>query len=436
MKTFVKRHSEFLGNVAVMMSGKVVAAGIALLTIPIVARLFTPDDFGIAAMFASLVGIVSSVASLRYGAAIVLPAEDQEASKVMSFSYRVVITVCLALAACLTIYSISELSWEALEVLGGWMWLLPIAIFMMSSLLIQESWLARHKAFKTLSTSLVVFNVSTSGSRIALGAISGSSASGLIVGYFIGLFCRFLVQFSAVRDGIRACLTHLDLTTAKTIASRYADFPKFNAPAGLIFALGQRMPVLFFGTMFSPAVAGLYAMADRLSQVPITIGATSVRRVFLPKAAEIENQGRSLQKALFLSIGSLALIGILPFTALWLFGQPASTWVLGDNWTTAGRYLEIIAPWLFMVWVTAPCNAIFVVLRKQKFWLSLTSTITGARLSSFGVAYAVSADPEWTLGAYVIASIFGNIVTLATTIFLVSRKSPKPPATSTEIRND
>lgn len=435
MRRTFKAHSEFISNVAVMMSGKTIAAVIALFTMPLVARLFVPSDFGVAAVFASITGIASSVASLRYAGAIVLPEDQDDAALIMSFSYRVSLLVSLLLVLTVGLYEISNFSWNTLELLGPWKWALPVSIFLMSAVLIQESWLTRSKSFKTLSASLVGFNVGTSGSRIIAGIVSGSSISGLIGGYFFGVFCRFAFQFRAVREALASSLKPMEWPTAKEIAKRYSDFPIFNAPAGLVFSMGQNLPVLVFGSMFSPAVAGLYAMADRLCQVPVSIVATSVRRVFLQKAAEIENQGRTLRKAFLLSIGALFALGAAPFAILWAFGQPLAAWVLGDDWLAAGRFLEIIAPWLFMVWVSAPCNAIFVVLRKQKFWLSLTIAITIFRLSSFAIAYSVSATPEWTLQAFAIASILGNIFTISTTLILVlqHRGGLPPPSDSHEV---
>jgi len=123
----------------------------------------------------------------------------------------------------------------------------------------------------------------------------------------------------------------------------------------------------------------------------------------------------------------------VPFTCVWLFGQLLATWILGDQWSVAGRYLEIMAPWLFLVWSTAPCNAIFVVLRKQKFWLALSTIITALRLGIFGLAYAISAGPEWTLQAFVLVSIVGNLLTLFATLALVSRQSEHDVGTASEV---
>jgi O-antigen/teichoic acid export membrane protein len=203
----------------------------------------------------------------------------------------------------------------------------------------------------------------------------------------------------------------------------YSDFPKFDAPAGLIFSFGQNLPVLFFGTMFSPAIAGLYAMANRLSQAPLTVVSDSVRRVFLQKAARINNRSGSLLKAFMLTTSGLALMGLVPLIVLIFFGEPLLGWLLGDRWLSAGRYLEIMAPWLFMVWVTAPANPVFAVLRRQKLWLTVQSLLTVFRLCAFGVAFLLSAGPEGTLQAFVIATVAANIITIVIAINLINKKA-------------
>ena len=82
MHRSLKRHNEFIGHVAVMMSGRTVAALVGLFTMPIVARLYLPSDFGVAAVFASFISMVSQSSSLRYEGAIVLPKDAGEAMAV------------------------------------------------------------------------------------------------------------------------------------------------------------------------------------------------------------------------------------------------------------------------------------------------------------------------------------------------------------------
>jgi O-antigen/teichoic acid export membrane protein len=419
---FLSRHTEFIGHVATMMSGRTVAAAIALFTTPIVARLFVPSDFGVAAAFTASVSIVSMIAALRYEAALSLPKQDQEALVLLALAHWILFVVCLAMLVAVVIYASTEIRIPVMDLLGNWAWLLPLAVLLSGALKVHENWLIRKKAFSVSSVSLVVGNATTSGTRIGFGAVGGTSVYGLILGDLLGTACRLVVQKSAAKEGLRATFVGIDWKAMRQVASAYSDFPRLNAPAGFVFTLGGNLPVLLFGVMFSPAVAGMYAMANRLAQVPITIVASSMRRVFLQKAASIHNRGGSLRKAFLLSTGGLAVLGAIPLACLSMFGEPILRWLLGDRWIEAGRYLEIIAPWMFMIWVTATSNPVFVTLRKQKLWLSLQTSLTILRLGAFGVAYALAASPEWTLHAFVIVTVLGNLFTIGIALSLILRQ--------------
>lgn len=423
MRSFLKKHTEFISHVAILISGRALAAAIALITMPIVARLFLPSDFGVAAMFVAVSSIIASVASLRYGSAVVLPKEHTEAVLLMAFAYRVMFTTCIVLFVLLVILELVDEVWPAVDVPYSWMWLLPLAVLLMNAIYIQESWITRAKAFKLTSASLVAGNTITAGTRIGIGAILGSSALGLIVGNLVGFASRLTIQQSLSKEGLRAAFQHIGWPKMWEIARRYSDFPRLNAPAGLLFATGQNLPVFLFGVLFSPAAAGFYAMADRLSQVPVSIIAISMRRVFLQKAATINQRGESLRRAFLLSTGGLALLGAAPFAVIWFFGQPLLGWVLGDRWFEAGNYIEIMAPWLFLVWVSAPCHPVLIVLREQHYWLSLQTALAVLRLSVFGLAYLVGSGPEWTLRAFVAVNVLGNIVTIFIVLALISRRA-------------
>jgi len=426
MRSFLTRHAEFLGNVAIMMSGKTLAGLIALLTMPIVARLFLPDDFGVAAVFASIAGVVASLATLRYGMAIVLPNDESEAIDIMAFSFRVLFAVCVFVLLLLIAYSLIGASWAVLELLGEWMWFLPLGILLLSSVHINDAWLSRSKSFKRLSASIVAGNSATGVTRIGLGAVFGSSIPGLITGYLFGLLVRLRVQQGLTTAALRQAITEFDWPVIRAIAKKYSDFPKLNAPAALVFAIGENLPVLLFGVMFSPAVAGIYAMADRIAKVPVTIVATSIRRVFMQKAAGIRQKDRSLRKAFLLTGGGLALLGAGPFGMLWMFGQEISIFVLGERWSDAGVFLEIMSPWLFMMWVEAPCNSVFVVLRQQRLWLALQVTLTFLQSSAFATAWLRDATPEWTLRTFILVTVMMNLVTILTTLFLIIRREWNP----------
>jgi O-antigen/teichoic acid export membrane protein len=257
MRNFLQRHSKFVGNVAIIMSGRTVAALIAFFTIPIVARLYVPDDFGVAAVFVSIASILSTIATLRYESAVVLPEKDSDAITLFAIAFLAAISFSSILILLIGTYQISGFEWQYFELLGSWQWIVPIAVFFLAALHAQESWITRTQRFKLASASLVAQNTITTGSRILFGAVFGSSVHGLIAGYMLGLFSRIALLFDASRSAISASPGRAKLPCFKELAREYSDFPKLNAPAGLIFSTGQNMPVLLFGIIYSPAVAGL-----------------------------------------------------------------------------------------------------------------------------------------------------------------------------------
>jgi O-antigen/teichoic acid export membrane protein len=416
---FLSKHRAFVGNVATVMSGKTIAAGIALITTPIVARLYAPTDFGVAAAFLSLSGMITNVAALRYEGAIILPKEEDTAIQLVSLAYRILAAVCLLMVAFLVVYKLFDFSWSVLELVGVWMWLLPLAVLLGSAINIQESWLTRNKNFRVAAGSTIAGTGVNAGTRIGLGTILGSTPLGLIFGNIFGTLSRFIIQKSFSYRKTMVALTGVSWSSSWQAGKKYSDFPRLNAPAGLVFSLGQNLPVILFGILFSPVVAGLYAMANRLSQAPLTIVAMSTRRVFMQKAATIENSGRSLRKAFLLTSGGLAALGAVPFTILFFVGQPVLTWILGDRWFDAGGYLEIMAPWLFMIWVAAPAHSIFIVLRKQDYWLYVQVGITFIRLAAFGLAFVSQFSPEETLSAFVLATVLVNFGTILLAMILI-----------------
>lgn len=418
------KHKVFLGNVATLMSARAVAAAIALLTMPIVARLFTAEDFGVAAMFLSLGVMLSNVGALRYEAALVLPKSDSEALLLMSFSYRALGVICLLLLVCIGGYKLSSLTVPVLESLGMWLWFVPLGVLLLTALQIQESWLGRKKQFKLVATAFVAGTAVVGGSRISFGLLSGSSTYGLIIGQLLGQMSRLVMQKSATVIGIKVAFRHVSWQEMRDIAAKYSDFPKLNAPAAFLTAAAQQLPVMLFGVLFSPAIVGFYAMAIRLTQVPILVVANSVRRVFLQKAADINNRGRSLEFAFLMATGGLALLGIIPLLVLWFFGETITVLLLGEKWAGTGRYLEIMSPWLFTLWASVPANPIFIVLRKQRLWLTMQVTATTVRLATFGLSYILKASPELTLGAFVTATVMGNVFVILAAWFLIRRHQP------------
>ncbi|MGB3913977.1 MAG: oligosaccharide flippase family protein, partial [Dethiobacteria bacterium] len=74
--------SKFGANVFKLITGNVAAQLITIGAMPIITRMYTPDDFGIYQLFVSITSVLIVVAALQYDMAIMLPPAEEDAVNV------------------------------------------------------------------------------------------------------------------------------------------------------------------------------------------------------------------------------------------------------------------------------------------------------------------------------------------------------------------
>ena len=94
----------FARGVSVLVGGTAGAQLLTVLAAPILTRLYSPEDFGLLAVYASLLGLIGVVASLRYELAIPLPESDEEAAHVMVLSLLILLGMTVLTAIVMTIF--------------------------------------------------------------------------------------------------------------------------------------------------------------------------------------------------------------------------------------------------------------------------------------------------------------------------------------------
>ncbi len=78
------------------MTGTGIAQAIPIAIIPILTRMFSPEDFGLLALYAACVSILGVVATGRYEIAIMLPKDDEDARLLLQLSMLVALVFFFA----------------------------------------------------------------------------------------------------------------------------------------------------------------------------------------------------------------------------------------------------------------------------------------------------------------------------------------------------
>ena len=79
----IKNRSEFSNNVITLMTGSTLSYVIPILVSPILTRIYTPDDFGLYAIFLAIISIIGSIVGGRYELAIMLPGNDDDSASIV-----------------------------------------------------------------------------------------------------------------------------------------------------------------------------------------------------------------------------------------------------------------------------------------------------------------------------------------------------------------
>ncbi len=410
-----RRNSVFIGQVATLVSGRAGAGLVAFLLMPVVARLFTPADYGVAVFFLAVAEPVSVLATLRFEGAIVLPKANEQALRLAWAAFLSALTAVAVLwLAGLGLFA-AGLPLPLADRLGPWLWVLPVAVFATALLRIVNNLLLRWQKFKAVAGADVTQTTTTAGSRILFGALAGSSVGGLVLGHFVGIGAKLAVLARGAWSDLRDAFRRPALADIRDSAREYRDFPLYELPAGFLQSFSKAVVLLVLGILYAPAILGFFAMAQRVVSVPSNMMGTAVRQTYLRRASELHNEGRAISGALAKTTLTLAAIGILPTVILVMYGEPLLAWFLGEDWRVAGTYAEVIAFMLFSAWVTVPSTATLVLLRRQRLRLIFQAIGAAAQMTVLAVAYVLSAEPLQTITAFIAVRVSLNALILVVT---------------------
>ncbi|MGQ9623675.1 MAG: lipopolysaccharide biosynthesis protein, partial [Candidatus Caldatribacteriaceae bacterium] len=91
MTNLILPRGRFGRSVLLLAGGTALGQAVTVLVSPILTRLYSPEDFGVFGVYASLLGIVAVIASLRYEYAIPLPEEDETAANILALCFGVLL---------------------------------------------------------------------------------------------------------------------------------------------------------------------------------------------------------------------------------------------------------------------------------------------------------------------------------------------------------
>lgn len=358
----------FLNSIIWLSTSSAINIALNIFLAPIVSRIYGKEDYGAAALFISVVTIMSVITTLMYPSAIIIPTEDQKAEKLTNLSFYLALFFSLLTFITLSVIYFFYGHLITSSAFESWIYLIPIGLIILVLDQVATQYNFRLKDFKRSARANVISGISNKGITIGTGLIFGSSQFGLLLGFLGSHIISFFVKAKMKVQSI--LFKKLNRRELKKTAIEFSSYPKYILPGDLINRLSRDFPLYFFTYSYDLQVVGSLAFANSMLSIPYNLISSSISPVFIQKAKELkENSTEKLRHFLVKLNNLLFLMGIIPFSILTVFGEEIFEIVFSESWKEAGTFAGILAIYFMFRIIMSPMSSIFRVLEKEKITL-------------------------------------------------------------------
>jgi O-antigen/teichoic acid export membrane protein len=376
------------------MTGTISAQALGFLLMPVITRIYSPENFGIMTVYGAIITTIGVIACGCYEEAIILPKEEKEAMSVFFVSFLICVGVTMICFLIIGIFykNLSRIFFNNESFI--WLLVLPVGIYFFGLRLILIYWTTRKERFKVYSVSQFGQAIGNSGVKLLSGLIYGNKIAGLITGTICySLFPCFFLGADTTRKDFRIFKKLPKKEDLLWVLKKYRNFPYFSSPTALLVNFARDIPIFFLAYLFDNQVVGAFGLANNAIRMPVGFIGNSVRQVFLQKTASLKANNKKVSRLMVKATAGLLSVGIIPFGTIFFFGQEIFEIVFGENWHIAGKYAEILSPWFFTMCINPPSRVIYTVLQKQKiyFFYTFIATISKAGVFIAGMIFNLNA---------------------------------------------
>lgn len=412
---------EFVKNIVTLASGIMIAAAINALGLPFLSRIYTSSQIGEYDLIVSSSSIIMSSIQLALMLVIMVPEDDKESIQICKIIAWSTLTGAVTILVVLFIVSsrIQIFKTSMNYQLSILMMCLYIIVYNIEG--IYYSFINRKKKYRVLFyTPIIIAGINITFSVLFgfIGLGTAGYLSGSILSQIAGIL--FMSVYANPFDG-RDTLGALFNTLKK-----YKEYPMIQLPANLIDTIANQMPTQILGRIFDYSILGGFSMATKLLNIPISLLASPINRVYYRTLIEKINNGDEEPGNLaFAVIKNNIKIAILPIGILMVFGDLLTGIILGEEWKASGTYILIMGLFFLLQFCSSCLGGTFVATGKQKISLIYAvGTVIQTGLT-FGLTVWLKFGVIQTIICYTVSMMLNRIAVLALSMYCTNSSIKK-----------
>jgi PST family polysaccharide transporter len=337
-----------------LISGRGISSAIGFVNTIILARLLTPDDFGVVALAATLIGITEAVTDMPVGRALIrmraLGRAHYDSAWTMSLIRGAILFIALLSMAYILPGVVDE------PRLTPIMAVLAVLMLVMSAsnpkfIIFERNLDYRYEIITLVISRVLAFGVGASIAYIyqTYWALIAANSTGLLVKFiFSYIYVPYLPKFSMAK------------------AREIWAFTSWLTLGAIMDAVNQRFDKLMVGINLPRSDMGLYDMGDELAKKPTNDLLVPMTRPLFPALSSIiDDKERAI--AAYKKSQSLLFAIALPFgIGFSVIAEPTIKLLLDDRWLDTIFIVQVLAVVFAFQSLIGPANSLAQAAGKTK----------------------------------------------------------------------
>ncbi len=367
------RQSRFARDVLALSTGTAIAQAIMIGILPVLTRIYTPEDFGVFTLYVSITSLVSVFASFRYEQMIMLTKSHRAASQL------VWLILFISLATAFIAFLIALFFRHPIAHLLGapeiapWLFAVPVSLFFLGTYQALRYWKMRLQEFGVVSKGVVgrsaSFAAISVSSKYALPVLS--KGGGLIIAQIAGNAVNMLVLLFSLCKQERLLFASTTKKRIVVMARRHRDMATTLTASWGIGLIYGRLPHFMLSTFFGTAALGFYGVTERIIYAPSQLISQAIGDVYRQRASVLYRKQGHFGALTLKTVQTTALLAIIPYAIGIKYAPILFTTILGSRWEEAGHFASIMLVSSFFSFVITPIyNAAIITHAKNYLFFS------------------------------------------------------------------
>jgi teichuronic acid exporter len=349
-----RRFSSYWRDVAWQSSGASLAQLVGIAGLPVLTRLYTPEDFAVQSLFLQVVTYATALVTWRYEYFVQLPKLDDDVRALNGLVLALGVFSVLILTPLCWIFRDGLAQQLGNQDVAPWLFLAPATAVLVSWAITAQNNAQRFGDFKTSGLSELVGKLSyvftgVTGAWVHLGSV------GLVITTAMAAIGKsayvFLLHTAWGKGALRTGVEPM-----QRVRVRYGRLATSTVFAHLLTTSAIAMPQIAMAHLYGADVLGQFALVLATIYLPSGLLGAAIGQVYYQRAAQQWAEGLPFFALWRSTAHKLVMIGLPVYGIVALLSEFAYPYIFGDQWQLAGEFAALMAVAACGSFVTSPLD--------------------------------------------------------------------------------